>query len=93
MTFLALFITLSTKQSAGRMRIWRALRSLGSATLRDGVYLLPESPQHLAALTECRRCKERLRAPQKSFCSMGATIFSTGNSLRSSIEARTTPIY
>ncbi len=52
MTFLALFITLSTKQSAGRMRVWRALRSLGSATLRDGVYLLPESPQHLAALTE-----------------------------------------
>lgn len=51
MNFLALFVTLSTKQSAGRMRVWRALRALGCATLRDGVYLLPDSPQHAAALT------------------------------------------
>lgn len=50
MTFLALFITLPTKQSAGRMRIWRALRALGAATLRDGVYVLPESTSHSAAL-------------------------------------------
>jgi hypothetical protein len=33
------------------MRIWRALRALGCATLRDGVYLLPESAEHVAALT------------------------------------------
>lgn len=52
MTFLALFVTLSTKQSAGRMRIWRALRTLGAATLRDGVYVLPESPSHAAALEQ-----------------------------------------
>lgn len=52
MDFLALFITLSTKQSAGRMRVWRALRGLGAATLRDGVYLLPESAAHLAALEQ-----------------------------------------
>jgi hypothetical protein len=50
MNFLALFITLSTKQSAGRMRVWRALRSLGAATLRDGVYLLPEATEHATAL-------------------------------------------
>lgn len=52
MTFLALFITLSTRQSAGRMRVWRALRSVGAATLRDGVYLLPESPEHAVVLNE-----------------------------------------
>jgi hypothetical protein len=52
MKFLSLFVTLSTKQSAGRMRVWRALKSLGCATLRDGVYILPESPQHTAALLE-----------------------------------------
>lgn len=52
MPFLALFVTLSTKQSAGRMRIWRALRTLGAATLRDGVYVLPESPSHAAALEQ-----------------------------------------
>ncbi|MCX7167174.1 MAG: chromate resistance protein [Rhodocyclales bacterium] len=52
MEFLALFVSLPTKQSAGRMRIWRALRALGCATLRDGVYLLPESAEHAAALAQ-----------------------------------------
>ena len=52
MEFLALFVSLPTRQSAGRMRIWRALRALGCATLRDGVYLLPESSAHAAALAE-----------------------------------------
>ncbi|QTF94306.1 MAG: chromate resistance protein [Halomonas sp. BM-2019] len=32
------------------MRIWRALRSLGAAVLRDGVYLLPASPGRYQAL-------------------------------------------
>jgi hypothetical protein len=52
MEFLALFVSLPTRQSAGRMRIWRALRALGCATLRDGVYLLPESVGHAAALAQ-----------------------------------------
>ena len=50
MEFLALFVSLPTRQSAGRMRVWRALRALGCATLRDGVYLLPDSAEHAAAL-------------------------------------------
>lgn len=50
MDFLALFVSLPTRQTAGRMRIWRALRGLGCATLRDGVFLLPESPAHEQAL-------------------------------------------
>ncbi len=50
MSFLAFSITLPTQQSAGRMRVWRALRALGSATLRDGVYLLPDSAAHAQAL-------------------------------------------
>lgn len=49
MAYLALFVTLSTRQSAGRMRVWRALRALGSVTLRDGVYLLPDSAEHATA--------------------------------------------
>jgi hypothetical protein len=49
MDFLALFVTLATRQSTGRMRVWRALRALGSATLRDGVYLLPDTPEHIKA--------------------------------------------
>ncbi len=51
MSYLALFISLPTKASTGRMRVWRALKALGCATLRDGVYLLPESNNHAAALT------------------------------------------
>lgn len=50
MDFLSLFVSLPTRQTAGRMRIWRALRALGCATLRDGVFLLPESPAHEQAL-------------------------------------------
>lgn len=32
------------------MRVWRALKALGTATLRDGVYLLPASPEHATIL-------------------------------------------
>jgi hypothetical protein len=32
------------------MRVWRALRALGCATLRDGVYLLPEGAERAAQL-------------------------------------------
>ncbi len=52
MEFLALFASLPTQQSAGRMRIWRALRALGCATLRNGVSLLPASERHAAALEQ-----------------------------------------
>ncbi len=50
MGFLALFVSLPTGQGASRMRLWRALRSLGCATLRDGVYLLPDAAEHALAL-------------------------------------------
>jgi len=52
MEFLALFASLPTRQSAGRMRIWRALRALGCATLRNGVSLLPASERQAAALEQ-----------------------------------------
>lgn len=52
MEFLALFVSMPTRQSAGRMRVWRALRALGCATLRDGVYLLPDSAEHATALAQ-----------------------------------------
>lgn len=61
MEFLALFVSLPSRQAAGRMRIWRALRALGCATLRDGVYLLPESAEHAVALA---RIGDEVRAVQ-----------------------------
>ncbi|MCQ4347813.1 chromate resistance protein [Pseudomonas stutzeri] len=52
MSFLALFVSLPTKASTGRMRVWRSVKALGCATLRDGVYLLPDSTDNAAALDE-----------------------------------------
>jgi len=45
-----LLVTLPTQPSAVRLRIWRALKSLGCAALRDGAYLLPRA--EAAALEE-----------------------------------------
>ena len=50
MNFLALFISLPTQGGTDRVRVWRALKGLGCGSLRDGVYLLPDSPAHAAAL-------------------------------------------
>ncbi|MCU0964336.1 MAG: chromate resistance protein [Burkholderiaceae bacterium] len=36
-----LVVTLPTQPNAVRLRIWRALKALGCAALRDGAYLLP----------------------------------------------------
>jgi hypothetical protein len=38
-----LILTLPTQPNAVRLRIWRALKTLGCASLRDGAYLLPEA--------------------------------------------------
>jgi hypothetical protein len=51
MTFHALFLSLpATKGGTDRVRVWRALKALGCATLRDGVYLLPHTPANAHAL-------------------------------------------
>lgn len=39
--WLILVTTLPARNTAARMRLWRAVKALGCATLRDGVYLLP----------------------------------------------------
>jgi hypothetical protein len=41
--FNALVLSLPTRNSTLRMRVWRALKDCGAAVLRDGVYLLPRS--------------------------------------------------
>jgi len=48
--WLILIMRLSGRSGTPRMRIWRALRGLGAAVLRDGVYLLPASPTRREAL-------------------------------------------
>ncbi len=50
--WLLFILTLKGQQQATRMRVWRALKALGAAVLRDGVYLLPNrtETQHSLAL-------------------------------------------
>src|SRR4051794_19038735 len=50
--WLLLVITLPTSSGTPRMRIWRALKSLGCVALRDGAYLLPAGRESVAALRE-----------------------------------------
>jgi hypothetical protein len=47
-----LILALPTKNATARMRFWRALKAMGCAVLRDGVYLLPEGDRRGKALRE-----------------------------------------
>jgi hypothetical protein len=38
-----LFLALPTQPNAVRLRVWRALKTLGCGSMRDGVYVLPQS--------------------------------------------------
>jgi hypothetical protein len=51
-----LLVTLPTQPNAVRLRIWRALKTLGCGLLRDGVYVLPQAEAALFAplVTEVR---------------------------------------
>lgn len=50
--FAALVLSLPTRNSTLRMRLWRALKQTGCAVLRDGVYLLPASASSYEALAK-----------------------------------------
>ncbi len=54
-SWLATVTQLSTEDPAARMRVLRTLEALGAAVMREGVYLLPDTPanrQSLGALTD-----------------------------------------
>lgn len=48
--FNALVLSLPTRNSTLRMRVWRALKDCGAAVVRDGVYLLPSDAAGAGAL-------------------------------------------
>jgi hypothetical protein len=50
-----LILSLPTGGTSVRMRLWRGLKALGAAALRDGAYLLPASDAHRTALTALAR--------------------------------------
>jgi hypothetical protein len=47
-----LILTLPTENATARMRFWRALKGMGCAVLRDGVYMLPAGKAHDEAFQE-----------------------------------------
>ncbi len=49
--FAALVLSLPTRNSTLRMRLWRALKQAGCEVLRDGVYILPASDSGYAMLS------------------------------------------
>lgn len=51
-TFQALLLSLPTRSSTIRMRVWRTLKSTGCGVLRDGVYIVPAGAPQAAALAE-----------------------------------------
>ncbi len=51
-TFSALILSLATRNSTVRMRVWRALKETGCGVLRDGVYLLPAGAAGTAVLAQ-----------------------------------------
>lgn len=50
--WLLFILTLQGQQPAVRIRVWRALKALGTAVLRDGVYLLPNRSEFIEPLQE-----------------------------------------
>src|SRR5471030_931812 len=51
-TFITLLLSLPSRDKTVRMRIWRALRSIGCGVLRDGVYLLPAGAAQAAGFVD-----------------------------------------
>ena len=48
--WLALIVSLPSASGTARMRIWRAVKAMGCAALRDGVYLLPAQAEQASQL-------------------------------------------
>ncbi len=53
--WLILTATLPTHPSALRVRVWRALKATGAGTLREGVYVLPDSAPSANSLWDIER--------------------------------------
>lgn len=59
MPWLLLIISLPSNGATARIRIWRALKASGCASLRDGAYLLPWSDEHQRLLKDLADETER----------------------------------
>jgi hypothetical protein len=59
--WIMLIASLPTAQSGARMRLWRAVKAVGAVALRDGAYLLPDTPPcrktFTALASDVRQCE------------------------------------
>jgi hypothetical protein len=69
--FQGLILSLPTRNSAMRMRVWRALRETGCAVLRDGVYILPPGAPGAAVLA---RLESEIRSAAGFAMVVGITL-------------------
>jgi hypothetical protein len=82
-SWLLLIASLPASGATARMRLWRSIKALGCAAVRDGAWLLPESAAHAAALGDlaelCNReggsaflvnLSPRSRADEESFIAL-----------------------
>ena len=63
MDWLVLTAALPTSPSGLRVRIWRALKATGCATLREGVYILPTTAASAAELADDSSRRSATAAP------------------------------
>lgn len=54
MAWVLLITTMRGRNGGLRLRLWRQLKAVGAEALRDGVYLLPDSPARRAVLEQLR---------------------------------------
>lgn len=74
-----LFLTLPTQPNAVRLRVWRALKALGCASIRDGTYLLPQAH---AGLFDPLLEEVRANGGQASVMQLSTTDEAQGTELR-----------
>lgn len=58
-SWLLLIVSVPTNGASARMRIWRNMKALGCAALRDGAYLLPDIAEHKYVLQQVLAEAER----------------------------------
>src|SRR5260370_9276412 len=54
-TWSVLVLTFPTENATARMRAWRALKAKGCVVLRNGIYLLPHTPEREDKMRELAR--------------------------------------
>ena len=88
--FTALVLSLPTRNSTLRMRVWRALKECGAAVLRDGIYLLPVAA---ADATSFARLEKEIRSHGGFAITFDATPHSEGDLAALRARFDRTPAY